>query len=104
MVDDNRGMVAFLGVAADRRLLDEDRLNLPDAEQHSAPTSAIHTHDRLVAAGSLLTRLVLIGGAALGLSGGWQVLLNGGGAIDAVPAVIGIVLAATHRGGWDDGF
>ena len=37
MVDGSQGMVAFLGVPADRRLLDEDRFNLPDAEQHREP-------------------------------------------------------------------
>jgi len=32
-----RGMVEFLGVPADERLLDEDLVNLPDAEQHPEP-------------------------------------------------------------------
>ena len=61
-------------------------------------TVSTQKHDRLVAAGSLLTGVTLIGGAALALYGGWQVLFNGGGAIDAVLAVIGILLAATHWG------
>jgi hypothetical protein len=98
MVDGSQDMVAFLGVAADRRLLDEDRFNLPDAEQYRPPTVSTHKHDRLVVAGSLLTGVTLIGGVALGLYGGWEVLLNGGGAIDAVLAVIGILLAGTHWG------
>jgi hypothetical protein len=98
MVDGSQGMVAFLGVAADRRLLDEDRFNLPDAEQYRAPSVSTHKHDRLVAAGSVLTGITLIGGAALGLYGGWQLLLNGGGPIDAVLAAIGILLVATHWG------
>jgi hypothetical protein len=98
MVDSSQGMLAFLGVPADRRLLDEDRLDLPDAEQHREPGISTHKHERLVAAGSLLTGVTLIGGAAMGLYGLWQVLLNGGGAIDAVLVVIGILLAGTHWG------
>jgi len=98
MVQSSQGMLAFLGVAADRRLLDDDLANLPDAEQRREPAISTHKHDRLVAAGSLLTGVTLIGGAAMGLYGGWQVLLNGGGAIDAVLAVIGILLVGTHWG------
>jgi hypothetical protein len=98
MVDGSEDMVAFLGVAADARLLDEDLFNLPDAERYRARTVSTQKHDRLVAAGSLLTGITLIGGVALGLYGGWQVLLNGGGAIDAVVALIGILLAGTHWG------
>ena len=55
-------------------------------------------HDRLVAAGSLMTGVTLIGGCALLLYGGWQLLFNGGGAFSAVVAVIGLLLAATHWG------
>lgn len=98
MDDSSRGMVAFLGVAADRRLLDEDFFNLPDAEQHREPVILTHKHDRLVAAGSLLTGATLIGGAAMLIFGGWQLLFNGGGVFDVVLAVIGIVLAGTHWG------
>jgi hypothetical protein len=98
MGDAGEGMVAFLGVAADRRLLGEDLVNLPDAEQHHEPPISTHKHDRLVAAGSLLTGATLIGGAAMMLYGGGQVLLNGGGAFDVVIAVIGILLAGTHWG------
>jgi hypothetical protein len=98
MVDGSQGMVAFLGVAADRRLLDEDLFNLPDAEQRQEPAISTHKHDRLVAAGSLLTGVTLIGGAAMVLYGGWQLLFNGGGAIGAVLAAIGILLAGTHWG------
>jgi hypothetical protein len=98
MVDGSQGMVAFLGVPADRRLLDEDLFNLPDAEQHHEPAISTEKHDRLVAAGSLLTGVTLIGGAALLLYGGWQFLFNGGGAVGAVLAVIGILLVGTHWG------
>lgn len=96
--DSSAGMVAFLGVAADRRLLNEDLLNLPDAEQHREPAISTRKHERLVAAGSSLTGVTLIGGAAMTLYGGAQALLNGGGAFDVVLAVIGILLVATHWG------
>jgi hypothetical protein len=98
MVDGSQAMIAFLGVPADRRLLNEDLSNLPEAEQRREPEIATAKHDRLVAAGSLLTGVSLIGGAAMALYGGWQVLLNGGGALDAIVAVIGILLVATHWG------
>jgi hypothetical protein len=98
MADGSHGMVAFLGVAADRRLLDEDLFNLPDADQHQEPAISTRKHDRLVAAGSVLTGVTLIGGAAMALYGGWQLLFNGGGAIAAVLAAIGILLAGTHWG------
>jgi hypothetical protein len=98
MVDASHDMVAFLGVPADRRLLDEDLGNLPTAEQHQEPAIETQTHDRLVAAGSLLTGVTLIGGAALLIYGGWQLLLNGGGAVGAILAVMGILLVGTHWG------
>jgi hypothetical protein len=98
MVDGSPAMIEFLGVPADPRLLNEDLFNLPAAEQRREPEIATEKHDRLVAAGSLLTGVSLIGGAAIALYGGWQVLFNGGGALGAVVAVIGILLVATHWG------
>ena len=98
MADGSHELIAFLGVPADRRLLNEDLSNLPEAEQRREPEIATEKHDRLVAAGSLLTGVSLIGGAALALYGGWQALFNGGGAVDAVVALIGILLVATHWG------
>lgn len=98
MGDASEGMVAFLGVPADRRLLDEDRVNLPDSEQRRELTISTDKHDRLVATGSLMTGVTLIGGAALMLYGGAQALFNGGGAFDLVLAVIGILLVGTHWG------
>lgn len=98
MADSSQGMVAFLGVAADRRLLDEDLGNLPDAEQRHETVIVTHKHDRLVAAGSLLTGATLIAGAAMILYGGWQILFNHAGAFDITLAVAGILLAATHWG------
>jgi hypothetical protein len=98
MVGGSQSMVAFLGVPADRRLLDEDLANLPDAEQRREPVISTHQHDRLVAAGSLATGATLIGGGALLLYGGWQFLFGGGGAVDAILALIGLLLVATHWG------
>jgi hypothetical protein len=98
MGDAGEGVLAFLGVAADRRLLNEDLINLPMAEQHYEPAISTRKHDRLVAAGSLLTGGTLISGAAMILFGGGELLFNGGGAFDVVVAVIGILLIGTHWG------
>lgn len=98
MVENSQGMLAFLGVAPDRRLLDEDLSNLPEAEQHHEPAISTEGHDRLVRAGSLLTGVTLIGGIALLLYGAVQLLFNGGGAFSAVIALIGLLLAGTHWG------
>ena len=98
MVDGRHGMVGFLGVAADKRLLGKDLANLPEAEQHREAVVSSRQHDRLVAAGSLLTGVTLVGGAAMLLYGAWRLLFEGGGAFDAVLAGIGILLASTHWG------
>src|SRR3954447_16356303 len=98
MAENATGMVAFLGLRPDPRLLDEDLANLPEAEQRHEPVVMTHTHDRLAAAGSLLTGATLILGAALLLYGGGMALLGGGGGFDVVLAVIGILLVATHWG------
>ena len=98
MGNPNEGMLAFLGVPADRRLLDEDLVSLPAAEQYHEPAVVTHKHDRLVAAGSLVTGATLIGGAAIAIYGGWEVLFNDGGALGVVAALIGILLVATHWG------
>ena len=98
MSDDSQGMLAFLGVAPDLRLLGEDLSNLPGAEQHREPPVSTQRHGRLVAVGSVLTGVSLIGGMALLVWAGWRLLFAGGGAFDAVLAGIGLVLAATHWG------
>lgn len=98
MTDSGPGMVAFLGASADRRLLGEDLGNLPEAEQRHEPVVVQHAHDRLVAAGSLLTGASLIVGGAMLLYGGAEVLFGSGGALAVVVAVIGLVLVATHWG------
>jgi hypothetical protein len=92
-------MLALLGVAPDRRLLEEDLVNLPDAEQlREPPVTTSAKHNRLVAAGSVLTGVTLIGGVALALFGGWELLFQSGGVVAAILALVGIVLAATHWG------
>ena len=98
MAENSEGLLAFLGVAPDRRLLDEDMLNLPEPEQRHEPAMSTQGHDRLVRAGSVLTGVTLIGGVALLLYGAAQLLFNGGGAVSAVIAVIGLLLASTHWG------
>jgi hypothetical protein len=99
MSDGSQGMVALLGVAPDRRLLEEDLVNLPDAEQlREPPVTASRRHNRLVAAGSVLTGATLIGGVALALFGAWELLFHSGGVVAAILALVGILLAATHWG------
>ncbi len=98
MVDGNQSMVAFLGVPADERLLAEDAGALPDTERRWEPVVSSQRHNRLVTAGSVLTGVTLIGGAAILCYGAWQLLFEGGGALDAVLAVIGLLLVATHWG------
>lgn len=98
MTDGSQGMLTFLGVAPDPRLLGEDLLNLPVAEQRREPPVSTQRHERLVAAGSVLTGVSLVGGVILLLYAGARLLFDGGGAFDAVLAGIGFVLAATHWG------
>jgi hypothetical protein len=98
MADSGPGMVAFLGAIADRRLLGEDLGNLPEAEHRPEPAMVPHTHDRLVAAGSLLTGATLIVGGVMSLYGAGELLFGGGGTLAVVLLVIGILLVATHWG------
>ncbi len=69
MTDPGTGMVAFLGVLPDRRLIDEDLDSLPEVEQRHEWTVMTPEHDRLVAAGSLLTGTTLSVGVAMVLYG-----------------------------------
>src|SRR5437763_15715414 len=97
MSDGSQGMVALLGVAPDRRLLEDDLVNLPDAEQlREPPVMTSAKHNRLVAAGSVLTGATLIGGVALALFGGWELLFASGGVVSAILAVVAILLGAAH--------
>jgi hypothetical protein len=97
MVDGDQGMVTFLGVRPDHSLLEADLGALPDAQRRPLPAISTHKHDRLVAAGSAMTAGTLVGGAAVALYGGVQ-LLGGGGALDVLLLVIGVLLLATHWG------
>jgi hypothetical protein len=98
MAGTGTGMVEFLGSAADPRLLNEDLAELPAIEQRHDPVVLTHKHDRLVAAGSLLTGTTLLAGAAMLLYGGGTALLGSGGALAVVLAVIGALLVGTHWG------
>ncbi len=98
MDDAGESMVAFLGVAADPRLLNDDLMALPASEQRQEPAVPTRKHDRLVAAGSMMTGSTLVLGAVMTIYGGAQALFNGGGAFDIVVAVVGILLVATHWG------
>jgi hypothetical protein len=100
MAGGGQSMVDFLGVPADRRLLGEDMANLPAAEQYHETAVAARGHDRLVATGSTLTGVTLVGGAAMALYGGAELLFGGGGggAAAAILLVVGLLLVATHWG------
>ncbi len=98
MTDQGHDMLAFLGVVPDPRLLDDDLINLPGTEQRREPAVSTQRHERLVAAGTVLTGSSLIGGLVLTVYAAGQLLFNGGGAFDAVLAGIGLVLVATHWG------
>ena len=64
MADAEQGMVAFLGVAPDPRLLEQDNPTSRTPSSTGELTISTHEHDRLVAAGSVLTGATLIGGVA----------------------------------------
>jgi hypothetical protein len=98
MVDGRAEMVAFLGVDPDPGLLEGNRSALPATEPPPEPAAPSHRHGRLVAAGSTLTGVTLIGGLALLIYGAAELVLNSGGAFDLAIAVIGLLLAATHWG------
>jgi len=98
MTSDRRDVLTFLGVAPDARLLDADLGKLPETEQRWEPSPSPRRHDRLVIAGSGLTGVTLVGGLALMAYAGGRLLFDGGGALIAVLAVLGLVLAATHWG------
>ena len=98
MTDASQDMVAFLGVAPDPRLLDDDLTTLPDTERRRESPASTRRHERLVATGSLLTGVSLIGGLALLLYAGARLLFDNGGGLDAALAGVGLVLVATHWG------
>ena len=99
MTERGDATVAFLGVPADRSLLDSDVQGLSDSsEPRPAPIVRAAKHDRLVAAGSLMTAVTLVGGGALAIYGIEQLLFDGGGAPAVVLAAVGLLLAGTHWG------
>ena len=98
MTEHGDAMVAFLGVPADRGLLDADLDGLPDGESRPVLVVRTERHDRLVAAGSVMTAVTLVGGAALAIFGLEQLLFGAGGALAVVLAVIGVLLISTHWG------
>ncbi len=98
MTEHGDAMVAFLGVPADRGLLDADLDGLPDSESRPVLVVRTERHDRLVAAGSVMTAVTLIGGAALAIFGLEQLLFGAGGALAVVLAVVGVLLISTHWG------
>lgn len=98
MADTEPGMIAFLGARADRRLIDEDLGALPETEQRHDSVLSTRVHDRLLAAGSLLTGITLVVGVATLLYGAGQALLGSGGSFDVVLAAIGGLLVSTHWG------
>jgi hypothetical protein len=99
MAEDSQGLVRLLGIAPDGRLLSEDLGNLPDAEQlREPPALPSPQHNRLVAAGSVLTGATLIGGVVVALFGGWELLFQSGGVFAAIMALVGILLVGTHWG------
>jgi hypothetical protein len=98
MSDSGETMVTFLGVPADRSLLVEDLGGLSEAQPRPVSVVVSDTHDRLVRAGSTMTAATLIGGAALAIYGGEQLIAAGGGAGAVVLAVIGLLLVGTHWG------
>jgi len=91
-------MLSFLGVGADERLLSEDMSDMPLAERYHEPPMSPHKHDRLVAAGSVMTAATLTGGALMLLYGGWRVLFQSGGAFEVAIAAVGLLLVVTHWG------
>src|ERR1700730_6396302 len=70
MLDGSESMTEFLGLAADSRLLEQDRFNLQAAEQSLKAPVPRHEHDRLIIAGSTLTAVSLVAGMVLLLYGG----------------------------------
>ncbi len=98
MAGGDQSMVEFLGVPADHRLLGEDMANLPPAEQYHETAVVARGHDRLVATGSTLTGVTLVGGAAIAVYGGAELVFGSGGALAAILLVVGLLLVATHWG------
>lgn len=98
MTESGETMVAFLGVAADPKLLSEDLDGLPEAALRPASVVVTDTHNRLVTAGSVMTAATLIGGVLLAIYGGEQLVAGAGGALAVGLGLVGLLLAGTHWG------
>lgn len=98
MIERGDALVSFLGVPADRELLDEDLDGLAESELRPALTVSAGKHDRVVAVGSFMTAVTLLGGGALAIFGAEQLLFGGGGALAVVLLAVGMLLAGTHWG------
>jgi hypothetical protein len=98
MSDRDDGMLAFLGVPADPRLLSEPSDTVPDLAPAPPRPASSHQHDRLVAAGSVMTATTLVVGVLLGLYGIAGLLFGSGGASAVIAAALGALLAGTHWG------
>jgi hypothetical protein len=98
MIERGDAMVAFLGVPADRNLLGADFDGLPDSEPRPGLVVRTEKHDRLVAAGSVMTGVTLLVGAVLAIFGFEQLLFGAGGALAVSAAVVGVLLIGTHWG------
>jgi hypothetical protein len=96
MTERGDAMVAFLGVPADRTLLDANLDGPPDSEPRPVLVVRTEKHDRLVAAGSVMTAVTLLGGGALAIVGVEQLLFGAGGPLAVVLAVVGLLLIGTH--------
>jgi hypothetical protein len=88
----------LLGRTADKRLLGEERSNLPASVGAPPPIPSSRARPRLVAVGVMLTGATLVGGLAL-LALGVVVAVAGGSGILAIAALtLGAILVATHWG------
>jgi hypothetical protein len=87
----------FVGLVPDERLL-EDQATLPEGERFTTLQPESRTRAPLVAAGSTMTALALIGGCALAVLGVVLAIANGISGLAIAAIVVGVVLVATHWG------
>lgn len=87
----------FVGLTADPRLYDEQS-NLPETQRFTEVQRETSARGAIVAAGSTLTAISLIGGAVMAVVGVILALLHGIGLLDIALIVVGVVLVSTHWG------
>jgi len=90
-------MSELIGRIADSELLDEARSGVPNAERAPHPPPSGRARGALVATGAALTGISLLGGITLSIVA-IVGLITGGGALDVVELVAGVLLVATHWG------